>query len=473
MKKGFTLIELLAVIVILAIIAIIAVPIILNIIKTSQEKADIRSAEMYLKAVSLAVADNNLKKESNPTTCEVLDEGTNGYKAGDLYCDNSMYIKVKVDNPSKSGTIIFENGKIVTVIGLKINNSTFDFSNGNLELLKEYIVTFDSNGGSNVESQSVLKNRTANVPDNPTREGYIFKGWQLNNQDFDFNTSITQDITLKAIWISTLTSGQDFNSKLKTLANGSSKTYDYQDTKVKSISFYSNGNLPEGYTKEQLNLLSSIDVSSDNNGTIKAYWDGKEKIYVYSDDQIAMNSSTGTTSSGYYTFYYFAGMQTIDVSQIDTSNMKSMESMFQYCYNLTSADLRAFDTSNVITMYRLFHTCRKLESVDLSTFVTTNLEIMSSMFNECQKLTTIILPNFDAPKLRSMAYTFYHCTNLATLDLRNINLSGVTNRNSTFVNVPTSVTIYLKDTEANRNFMSTNFPSYQPTYITPPEEIQE
>jgi len=46
-RRGFTLIELLAVIVILAIIALIATPIILGIIRDSQESANMRSVEGF------------------------------------------------------------------------------------------------------------------------------------------------------------------------------------------------------------------------------------------------------------------------------------------------------------------------------------------------------------------------------------------------------------------------------------------
>ena len=37
-------------------------------------------------------------------------------------------------------------------------------------------------------------------PRDPTREGYIFAGWYLNGELFDFNTKITGDITLEARW---------------------------------------------------------------------------------------------------------------------------------------------------------------------------------------------------------------------------------------------------------------------------------
>ncbi len=59
-KKGFTLIELLAVIVILAIIALIATPIVMNVIENSKKGAAERSAENYLRAVELAIANEIL-----------------------------------------------------------------------------------------------------------------------------------------------------------------------------------------------------------------------------------------------------------------------------------------------------------------------------------------------------------------------------------------------------------------------------
>jgi hypothetical protein len=63
-----------------------------------------------------------------------------------------------------------------------------------------FTVTFDSDGGSSVASQTVAKDGKATLPTNPTKDGFIFKRWLLNNQAYDFNTAITANITLVAEW---------------------------------------------------------------------------------------------------------------------------------------------------------------------------------------------------------------------------------------------------------------------------------
>jgi len=66
---------------------------------------------------------------------------------------------------------------------------------------KFYWVTFDVNGGNEtIKQQSVEEGKTATKPENPTREGYIFGGWYLNDNEYNFSTKITKNITLKAKW---------------------------------------------------------------------------------------------------------------------------------------------------------------------------------------------------------------------------------------------------------------------------------
>ena len=66
--------------------------------------------------------------------------------------------------------------------------------------IETYTVAFDSNGGSEVEPQTVQKDTKALEPSMPTKEGYRFIGWYLDGSLFDFDTIIISNITLKAMW---------------------------------------------------------------------------------------------------------------------------------------------------------------------------------------------------------------------------------------------------------------------------------
>ena len=68
------------------------------------------------------------------------------------------------------------------------------------EEITEYTVTFDSNGGTSISSQTIEEGNNAIKPTAPTKEGYEFIGWFLNDTLFDFNTKITKDTKLTAKW---------------------------------------------------------------------------------------------------------------------------------------------------------------------------------------------------------------------------------------------------------------------------------
>ena len=66
-----------------------------------------------------------------------------------------------------------------------------------------YTVSFDSNGGSAVASQSVRYGSKATQPANPTRAGHTFQGWYTSRDGgskYDFGTAVTGDVTLHAHW---------------------------------------------------------------------------------------------------------------------------------------------------------------------------------------------------------------------------------------------------------------------------------
>ena len=65
------------------------------------------------------------------------------------------------------------------------------------------IVQFDTAGGEKLSSLSIpygSKINFAGPPEKPTKTGYTFTGWTLNNQPFSFDEEIKENITLTANW---------------------------------------------------------------------------------------------------------------------------------------------------------------------------------------------------------------------------------------------------------------------------------
>ncbi|MDO5044944.1 MAG: InlB B-repeat-containing protein, partial [Coriobacteriia bacterium] len=64
-----------------------------------------------------------------------------------------------------------------------------------------YEVTFDTDGGSDVSNRYVSHNVKLEKPEDPTKTGHTFDKWvDENGIEFDFNTPITSNITLKATY---------------------------------------------------------------------------------------------------------------------------------------------------------------------------------------------------------------------------------------------------------------------------------
>ncbi len=63
-----------------------------------------------------------------------------------------------------------------------------------------YMVVFQSNGGTQVDSQEVKAGETVQRPEDPVREGYRFTGWYLDGELYDFALPVTGNIRLDAVW---------------------------------------------------------------------------------------------------------------------------------------------------------------------------------------------------------------------------------------------------------------------------------
>ncbi len=100
-----------------------------------------------------------------------------------------------------------------------------------------------------------------------------------------------------------------------------------------------------------------------------------------------------------------------NISNLDTSNVTKMISMFLNCSSLTNLDLSNFDTSSVTDMRSIFNGCSSLTNLDLSNFDTSNVTNMMSMFSNCTQLRTIFV-NSQWTTNGSTAMMFNGCTSL-------------------------------------------------------------
>ena len=121
--------------------------------------------------------------------------------------------KVHKTSPVKEGTKVSKptppTKKGHKFVEWQLNGVAFDFNTKIMEEttlealfeeVKAYTVTFDSDGGSKVNSIEVEVGKKATKPSNPTRDGYVFVEWQLNGKKYGFDKEVTEDITLKAVW---------------------------------------------------------------------------------------------------------------------------------------------------------------------------------------------------------------------------------------------------------------------------------
>lgn len=173
------------------------------------------------------------------------------------------------------------------------------------------------------------------------------------------------------------------------------------------------------------------------------------------------------------TAYWFSGMTkctSMDLANLDTSTVTTMENMFSGCSGLTTLDVSKFDTSNVTDMGAMFARCTSLESLDLSNFDTSSVTDLTGMMTNCAALKSLNVKSFDLGKvttinsifsgdkaltsetlaqsgvldwdtsnIQDMTNAFGYCTGLTTLDLSKWNTSSMT-KCSSFMDECTGLT---------------------------------
>lgn len=130
---------------------------------------------------------------------------------------------------------------------------------------KYYTVTFNSNGGSEVPSQTVKEGEKATEP-KVQKEGYVFANWIKDYTIYNFDTPVTSDITLSAMWNNV--SGDC------------------------TVTFKSNGEIVSTQTvKKWSTVKQPVDPESGTEGKYFAYWANGTTEFNFDKDLVSENTT--------------------------------------------------------------------------------------------------------------------------------------------------------------------------------------
>lgn len=161
--------------------------------------------------------------------------------------------------------------------------------------IQYYVVTFNSNGGSDVDAQNVDSGQTATTPTAPTYPddesyAYTFEGWYTDNEtflsSFDFSTAITGNIILYAKYNREAKSAY-YKSVFEAENTKASLSYRYE-TNFDTLTRATTGVLGTNYTDWSKTTTSSAAYAGNSAG-------GNDSIQLRTDKS---NSGIVTTTSG-------------------------------------------------------------------------------------------------------------------------------------------------------------------------------
>ena len=303
-----------------------------------------------------------------------------------------------------------------------------------------YTVKFNSMGGNDIPDQTVTSGQKATKPDNPTKadsetDHYIFDNWYtstdggstLSTIPFDFNTTITSNLTLYAKWdiirgFKIPLTFEFINSGTITITNPWS-TLKYSKNGGALLD-YPGGEISAGdgdkiclYAERSENLSETMTIGCSS------------ECYIYGNvmSLVTLNPQTGEWNP-------YKALVSLDAFRelfCDNTYIRNHEEkklylpatkvadycyygMFSGCTNLTTPpDLPATTIANYCYSY-MFYGCTSLTTAPALPATELKHSCYNGMFCGCTSLTTA--PTLPATELEHSCYNgmFSGCTSLST-----------------------------------------------------------
>ena len=281
------------------------------------------------------------------------------------------------------------------------------------------------NGNPLILNTSSLDKGSTSSPKTSTFKLYFWLDGNMENNSNMMNKSLVGKIDV-GVETNVLTNTESSISSTSKFLNT-----EVPRQNIKTLKYVDNLNIPEGATV--------VDVSKNGDNTIKMWYNEADANGNY-DITIGSNNIIYANPSGSNLFSNLTNVTSIDLSNIDTSGVTSMEAMFLSDTSLTDITFgENFNTSNVTNMNGMFKGCELLTSLDLSSFDTSSVQTLGigwgngGMFQDCKNLTSLDLSNFNTSNVTNMSWLFLNCESLTDINFGdNFNTSNVTNMRSMF-----------------------------------------
>ncbi|MDO5003333.1 MAG: BspA family leucine-rich repeat surface protein [bacterium] len=360
----------------------------------------------------------------------------------------------------------------------------------------DYQVTFNTDGGSSIESQTLKSGEIIEKPLDPIKEGYAFRYWSLskNGNEYDINTPVTSDITLYAVYKLSKNPVLAVSTETSLFNNSTISRSVYKVVFSDSID-----GMVECSSSETNNCYTTKwDASANLDNSVNGYYNNNTGILTIAADG-EKPIANPDSSKMFYKFGAYAG---IDAAKLDTSRVTNMEYMFsssgirgsitglenwntskvtnmqgmfmgQYSGNDAVnpvneiSDISKWDVSNVTNMNYLFEYTRTLtKDIDLSKWNVKNVEKISSMFYYSN--ANVNMSNLKFDKIDGLNYMFYGSS--GNINLSHTEFKNVTNLNrNAFDNASGTVDLsyasFPKVTEASYLVSNSNITSLDVTNL--------
>lgn len=130
----------------------------------------------------------------------------------------------------------------------------------------KYTIVFDTDGGTSIPSIEVKNGEIVKMPENPTKEGYVFAGWvDKKNNIVTSGIEFKEDLTIKALWIS-------------------------KEKEIKTVTFDTDGGNDIGDVLVEDGVITRLPIEPTKEGYVFAGWINEENKIIQIGTKITDNT---------------------------------------------------------------------------------------------------------------------------------------------------------------------------------------